>query len=167
MTINITKNTLSGELVKKLKDFTRDGKPPSGVNFFNWGAQIVQSSNAIFKFVLDEDLKKELSVELIHKGIFNKEPKSWAASIHLMSRHSNIPWHNDSPHKSTCTIYLNEVWNSDWGGYFIYQDDEELKATYPEYNKAVWFECPLNHTVTLTALNAPLRETVQIFVDEE
>jgi len=167
MTINVTKNVLSEKLLYKLKLFTRDGKAPTNVNFFTWQASIIQTSNAIFMFKLDEELREQLALELINKGIFKKVPTKWAANIYLMSRYSNIPWHTDENHKSTCTIYLNDKWSSDLGGYFIYQDGEELKAMYPEYNKAVWFDCPLNHTVTLSASNAPFRETVQIFVNEE
>lgn len=167
MPLTITKNVFSEELLKRIYDFSRDGKQPTKANFFGWSATVVGTSNAIFLFELEEDLKQAVAKELIDKGILKKMPKVWAANIYLMSRGSFIPWHDDGNHKYTCTVYLNKVWNPNWNGYFIYEDGQERKALIPEYNTSVSFIPPKMHTSTLTSIDAPLRETLQIFVDEE
>ena len=146
---------------------TRDGKQPTKTNFFSWGGGVIGNSNAIFAFELDAELKQAVAKELSNKGIFNKVPKVWKANIYLMSRNSFIPWHDDGGHKFTCTAYLNKEWHPDLGGYFIYQDGEDKKALVPEYNMAVSFVPPIGHTCSITASNAPLRESLQIFVSEE
>jgi len=167
MRVNITKNVFSNELLEKLHMHTRiDGKQPTKTNFFSWSGAVTGTSNAIFAFELEAELKKTVAEELITKGIFKQIPKLWGANIYLMSRNSFIPWHDDSRYKFTCTAYLNKEWHSDLGGYFIYQDDEEKKALIPEYNMIVFFAPPIRHTCTITALNAPLRESLQIFVEE-
>jgi len=167
MSVNITKNVFSNELLEKLYMHTRiDGKQPTRTNFFGWSSAVTGTSNAIFAFAVEAELKKTVAEELVTKGIFKQIPKLWTANIYLMSRNSFIPWHDDARHKFTCTAYLNKEWHSDLGGYFIYQDGEDKKALIPEYNMVVSFAPPIGHTCTITALNAPLRESLQIFVEE-
>ena len=83
-----------------------------------------------------------------------------------MSRASFIPWHDDGTYIYTGTIYLNEFWDENWGGYFAYADDGEIKCIAPFYNKGCFFATPLAHSALITAGNAPLRESVQIFVNK-
>lgn len=166
MSVKKTENVFSEALLEKLFLHTRDGKAPNKTNFFNWGSNVIGVSNAIFVFDLPEELKKEVETELLNKNIFEQVPKKWFCSVFLMSRHSNIPWHNDEKYKFTCTIYLNKEWDSNHGGYFMYEDGEELKAIIPTYNNAVSFAPPLKHTSVLTSNYAPLRESLQIFVEE-
>lgn len=166
MSVKKTKNVFSEALLEKLFLYTRDGKAPSKTNFFNWDENVIGFSNAIFVFDLPEELKQEIEIELVNKQIFEQIPKKWFCSVFLMSRHSHIPWHDDSIYKFTCTVYLNKEWNSNNGGYFMYEDGEELKAVVPAYNYAVSFATPLKHTSVLTSNYAPLRESLQIFVEE-
>ena len=163
--MKITKNVFSEDLLKSLKEFTRDGKQPSTTNFFGWEPVVVGVSNAIFCFNLNDNLQDQVTKELLEHKILKSVPKKMLAKIHLSSRGSFIPWHNDLPYKFTCTVYLNEYWDKDWGGYFMYEN-EEIKAIKPEHNVAISFEPPLMHTVGLTSINAPLREILQIFVVE-
>jgi len=166
MSLNISENVLSQELLHKLLMFTREGRSPSKVNFFNWTPDLNMSSNAIFLFFIEDDLKQTLLEELLAKKIFSKVPKVWGASVYLMSRMSYVTWHNDSNHKFSCTIYINQDWNENHGGYFMYELNDEIRAIKPNFNSCVYFDTPLKHTTTLTALNAPFRESIQIFVDE-
>jgi hypothetical protein len=164
--MKIEQNLLSEELIAKLKSFTRDGKQPTKTNFFSYRSDIVGFSNAVFGFDLSDLLKSEVCKELIAKGIFEKEPTYWNAFVHLMSRNSGIPWHDDANFVYTGTIYLNEVWDKNLGGYFAYEDGDKIKCIVPTYNTGCFFSPPLNHSALMTANNAPLRESVQIFVKE-
>jgi hypothetical protein len=146
--------------------FTRDGKQPSSTNFFGWDINVIGMSNAIFKFDLDENLKDIVANELVAKKILPSIPKNWNLSVQLNSRLSYIPWHNDSIWVFTATIYLNNEWNPEWGGYFVYADGDEIKAIIPQLNRSVSFKTPLKHSVLLTSIDAPLRESLQIFVKE-
>ena len=163
--MNIYNYVLSNKLLENLHNFTRDGKQPSRTNFFNYAESLVSTSNVIFAFDIPDDLKNLVLEELIAKKIFLKHPKKWSCYINLFSRGSFIPWHNDEKYALTGTIYLNQNWHKDFGGLFLYEDNLEIKALIPEYNKGCFFVPPVNHTTTLTSINSPLRETLQIFVE--
>ena len=167
MSLTITKNVFCDDLLNTLYHYTRDGKQPSKINFFGWDASVIGTSNAIFSFYLPEEIKKTMLKDLIDKQIFIKEPKKWSANIHLMSRNSTIPWHDDANHKSSATIYLNKTWDKNWGGYFLAQKEDGMEGVIPQYNMCVSFKTPLYHTVSVTSIDSQLRECVQIFVDEE
>jgi hypothetical protein len=164
--IKVVENTLSEPTLEKLKAFTRDGKQPSGTNFFSWDGNVTGVSNAIFKFNLTDELKELVAKELIEKNIVQFTPKRWDVAIQLNSRMAYIPWHDDLNWAFTATVYLNNEWDPEWGGYFVYKDDNEIKAIVPSYNKSVSFKPPFWHSVLLTGINAPLRESLQIFVRE-
>jgi Rps23 Pro-64 3,4-dihydroxylase Tpa1-like proline 4-hydroxylase len=164
--IKVVENTFSASTLEKLKIFTRDGRQPSTTNFFNWTKNVTGMSNAIFKFDLTEDLKELVTKELIDKNILPSIPKKWNIAVQLCSRMSYIPWHNDANWIFSATVYLNNEWNPEWGGYFTYQDDNEIKAIIPSHNKAISFKTPLKHSVLLTSIDSPFREALQIFVEE-
>lgn len=164
--ILIKPNILSEGLIHTLQQYTRDGKQPSRTNFFAFPAHVVGNSNAIFCFDLPEDIKNVIAQELVAGGAFPSMPKRWDATMHLFSRNSSIPWHDDSNHIYTGTVYLNPVWQHDWGGYFAYEDGVEIKCIKPMFNTGVFMKTPVMHTAMLTANNAPFRESLQLFVDE-
>jgi Rps23 Pro-64 3,4-dihydroxylase Tpa1-like proline 4-hydroxylase len=168
--LKTVENTLSQDLREKLYNLTRTGKQPTQTNFFGYDIGVTGVSNAIFGFNLEEDLLEQLSNELIEKNIIPHKPKKWVGHVNLFSRGSFIPWHGDLGYVFSMTIYLNQTWNEDWGGAFIYrktQDiDSEISCIYPKYNLGVYFNPPMAHTTSLTAINAPLRESLQIFVRE-
>jgi hypothetical protein len=169
--VKIIKDILSPDVLAALHHLSRDGRQPSGVNFFSYGNEnVVGVSNAIFQFVLGEDLRSQIADELIAKEIWPHLPKNWVAYVNLFSRSSFIPWHDDGNYVHTVTIYLNERWDYDWGGALLYSLEEppfeNVSCVYPERNKGVAYTPPLHHSTTLTAINAPMRESLQIFVQE-
>jgi hypothetical protein len=169
--VKIIKDIISFDALDALHRLSRDGRQPSGVNFFSYGNEnVVGVSNAIFQFVLDEDLRKKIAGELIAKGVWLHTPKKWVAYVNLFSRSSFIPWHDDGKYVHTVTIYLNKRWDYDWGGALLYSLEEppfkNVSCMYPEHNKGIVYTPPLYHTTTLTAINAPMRESLQIFVQE-
>jgi hypothetical protein len=164
--MQIVENVFSEELIAELQRFSRDGKQPSYTNFFSWGESVIQSSNAIFKFHINGDLKTSIANELIAKGLIQKEPKVWTAAIQIYSRNSYIPWHADTNYSFSATVYLNKIWDRDFGGYFLYDDSDVVKAVIPKYNVGLFYSPPLEHAVSLTATHAPFRESLQIFVSE-
>ena len=164
--IKVVENTFSVPTLEKLKAFTRDGRQPSITNFFGWKINVTGMSNAIFKFDLTEDLKELVAKELIAKNILPSAPKEWNVAVQLCSRMACIPWHDDSKWVFSATVYLNNEWDPEWGGYFTYEDGNEIKSIIPSHNKSVSFKTPLRHSVLLTSINSPLREALQIFVKE-
>lgn len=162
----VVKDVFSMSILQDLHDHTRDGKQPSRTNFFNFPSDVVGFSNAVFCFDLPEDLKIRVAKELVVKNVFPNEPKEWTVHVQLFSRASYIPWHDDRNHIYSGAVYLNQQWDHNWGGYFAYEDSDEIKCIKPTYNTGAFFKTPLLHTAMLTAGNAPFRESLQIFVDE-
>ena len=163
--MNIYKNVLSDKTLESLYLVTRTGVQPQSVNFFSYHESVVSVSNAIFNFNVSDNLKNLIIEELITKKVFLKHPKKWQCYVTLFSRGSFIPWHDDSNYVLTGTIYLNQNWDKDFGGLFLYEDNLEIKALIPEYNKGCFFIPPMYHTTTLTTINSPFRESLQIFVE--
>jgi hypothetical protein len=76
---------------------------------------------------------------------------------------SNINWHDDCDYLGGATIYLNEKWDRNWGGYFIYEKDKKLGVEIPRFNKCVFQFGSVPHATTPLSIGAPIRKTLQIF----
>lgn len=164
--MKIYKSIFSEEVLRRIYLVSRDKKQPARTNFFDYQSSIIGFSNAVFSFDCDDELKEKIADELLAKEILPKRPKVWACFVHLFSRNSFIPWHDDSKYKMSGTVYLNTQWDKDMGGGFLYEEGDEIKAVFPEFNKGGFFVPPMMHTTTITAINAPMRESLQIFITE-
>lgn len=158
-------NILSGDLVAALRDFSRRSKLVN-TNITQWDARVVGWSAPIICQPLPQSLIAQCKIELGGYMPVKYRGLAWEASIHLGSRLSYIPWHNDDTHKVNITVYLHEKWEADYAGYFLYMDTDCIKAVIPVPGLGLVYETPLLHSVALASLNAPLRESLQIFVNE-
>jgi Rps23 Pro-64 3,4-dihydroxylase Tpa1-like proline 4-hydroxylase len=83
--------------------------------------------------------------------------------------YSGIAWHNDEAHKFGATLYLNEVWDPNSGGIFLYEDKEsgEIKGHIPEQNTMVISDDEEMHCVTTVNPAVPEpRMTMQIWGED-
>lgn len=162
--ISIYYGVLSKDLIDKIKAFSFS-KKEHRVNLTSWTSAVTGFSGAIMLFDLSQELQDEVKKQI--ETILNL-PKAefvWEIVYTLGGRLSFIPWHDDGDYIRACTIYLNESWDKDWAGMFVYEDGpKEIKAIYPEYNKCVVMYPPIMHTTTMPSINAPLRESLQIFI---
>ena len=104
--------------------------------------------------------KKEIELLLPpHDGINFK--------YYVWNKMSGIPWHNDHNHHFAGTLYLNEKWNTDYGGVFLYRekrDDVEFNAVAPAQNMLVLNDSKQDHMVTPISPLAPEdRITIQLW----
>jgi len=86
--------------------------------------------------------------------------------IYLWPPLSGISAHNDGHKKFGATIYLNDNWQLNYGGLFVWQDKEsqELKVRMPEFNSIVLNDNQELHLVTPVACGCPImRHTLQIW----
>ena len=105
-------------------------------------------------------IKKEIELLLPpHDGINFK--------YYVWNKMSGIPWHNDHNHHFAGTLYLNEKWNTDYGGVFLYRekrDDVEFNAVAPAQNMLVLNDSKQDHMVTPISPLAPEdRITIQLW----
>ena len=62
---------------------------------------------------------------------------------------------------------MSPVWEKDWGGCFLYLDDnEEIKGLYPERNTGVAQRGGVYHHVTRLGNNVPYRYSIQLFEEK-
>lgn len=134
---------------------------------YSWHSGIIGSSHVALSRAYDLDTKILILNNLIKNNIIpESDPINYAVLNYAWTKLSYIPWHNDSNSKQTITIYLNDNWDEDWGGLFLYKDNGEIKGISPKPNRCVKNTGDLMHTVTPVYLNAPgCRVTVQIFSD--
>jgi hypothetical protein len=107
-----------------------------------WGQDLcLTSSNTLTHGILDTNLKKEIknSIEKILNIDFDKEKLNFTLCIYVWSGGSYITWHSDECYPYNGTIYLNEEWDSDNGGVFLYKDNQtkQIKGVEPTYNSMV------------------------------
>ncbi len=76
------------------------------------------------------------------------------ASIHYMEKGAGINWHNDASWKYGATYYLNNRWNPDWGGEFMFKSKIGSGFIPVVGNSIVIIKTGLQHKV-----NANLKKT--------
>jgi Rps23 Pro-64 3,4-dihydroxylase Tpa1-like proline 4-hydroxylase len=91
--------------------------------------------------------------------------------MHVWPRGSQINFHHDQVNNGdrlSSTIYLNEQWNWNWGGLFLY-DDAHLGQgwVFPHSNKMIWFVPPIYHATSMVSLLAEYpRLSIQLFFEK-
>jgi len=99
------------------------------------------SANTLTHQITDKILRKKIK-KSIEKAIgvdFDEENLDFSPSIYVWSGGSYITWHPDHCYPYNGTIYLNEEWDSNDGGVFLYKDNStnEIKGIEPTYNSMV------------------------------
>lgn len=111
------------------------------------------STNILTHQITDKILKKEIkkNIETVLNTNFEDKDLDFTLSIYVWSGGSYITWHPDNCYPYNGTIYLNEEWDSNDGGVFLYKDNQtnEIKGIEPTYNSMVVNSAPHNdHCVT-------------------
>ena len=168
--IKIYENFLEEDFILELKKnvYGKVGEE----NWFSslaWHESIRKSSSLVVIKVLDKDKYIYNYIKKKYQNLFpefkNKKLKL-KINYYVWPKLSYIPFHKDTGHLIASTIYLNENWNEDYGGLFLYKEKNEIKAVAPKYNLALVNFANISHGTSLTTLDAPYRETIQIFFDE-
>ena len=87
--------------------------------------------------------------------------------IHYGAPGSYMGWHQEGQgYTGALSIYLNEKWDIQWGGYFCYEDDDgTYKLEIPKFNKAVFQKAKTLHCTTPVYENANIRKSIQVFFE--
>lgn len=154
---------LDEELFLECQQYAKSKLKSSELSFttnYYWGEGVRNDSN----IVLVHTLRNEELYYRIFDSIEKKLNYS-AKWIHFYywTPGSNIPWHDDANHNSGITIYLNDEWDKNHGGLFLFEDGEEIKGVYPKRNMALEQRGGVEHSVCPTTKNSDIRYTIQIF----
>ena len=144
-------------------------------NMGRWGDGLSHGSFAPV-FVLGLDKYKDYFYQKYATvdASFEEYPKL-VAFLHIWYPGSQINFHhdggfdNDGVDRLSSTIYINPVWNWNWGGLFVYDDATDgQRWVYPHYNHMIWFRPPLWHSTTMITLAAPHpRLSIQLFFTKD
>jgi hypothetical protein len=136
-------NVLDEHLIKNIMDYFR-----SILREGVWGSNIgwdqnlgLISSNTLTHIISNKFLEKKIksSIEKALNVNFEKEKLTFVPSIYVWCGGSYITWHQDNFYNYNGTIYLNEEWDSNNGGIFLYKDNQtkEIIGIEPCYNSMV------------------------------
>jgi len=136
-------NILDDDLIKNIMEYfksmlSRDVWSSSS----GWDQNLsLISANTLTHQITDKILKKEIkkNIETALNINFEEKELNFTSSIYVWSGGSYITWHPDDCYPYNGTIYLNEKWDSNDGGVFLYKENEtnEIKGIEPEYNTMV------------------------------
>jgi hypothetical protein len=167
--MKIYKNVLSDGLLKNcLLEIENNKKRDCWAlsNFF-WDNNIkkgVTGGCAVSK--VSEHLRMNIKDELCNiDSMFNSKI---TCQFYVWNSYSGISSHNDAKHKFGGTIYLNSFWDIDYGGVFLWDENDKVNAFCPEYNSMIVNAEKQIHRVTSISPVAPYpRLTIQIWGTRE
>lgn len=131
-------------------------------NNLAWDAQIRRSSNPVWILPINDELNLNIKNQFI-KNNFNVQHLKITAQFYCWTPLSHIPFHNDDQKILSATIYLNKVWDKNYGGLYLYEENSNIKAVIPKFNRCVINDSSVEHAVSIISMDAPYRETIQIF----
>jgi hypothetical protein len=132
------------------------------VNKFRWQPYLYSGFTGS---VYMADLSRNVHQIILNK--FNSFPACDNIGIkhYIWDYRSGINWHHDDHTIWAATLYLNEEWKLDWGGFFLFKDENNsVQTMYPCYNCLVLNDNKIEHKVTaINKKTQPMRHTLQIF----
>jgi Rps23 Pro-64 3,4-dihydroxylase Tpa1-like proline 4-hydroxylase len=137
------------------------------INLLAWESDIINDSNPIYIYDLYYLFKESCNYDLYNK-LFTFIKNNIGVNIknlmfYFYTPGSHIPFHSDYPHNGSITIYLNEVWDKNNGGYFLFEYEDEIKTIIPEKNKIIIQYGNIPHSVSCTTKDSKIRRTIQCF----
>ena len=90
--------------------------------------------------------------------------KNMTTNIHYMKKGAGVNWHDDGKSKYGATYYINHKWHRQWGGEFMFTDNNGHGWIPPVGNSLVIIKSPLNHKVNPVLTSTMPRISVQMFV---
>lgn len=133
-----------------------------------WPPRLVRSSEPILFRPYNEAMNGLILEQLINKKVI--EHKNYKIRNFVWRKLSYLPWHDDQGYNSAVTIYLNDDWNIDWGGIFLYKEKGSpfVQGYVPKFNTAVKNDSGIWHAVTHISADAEFpRVTIQLFSESE
>jgi hypothetical protein len=133
------------------------------VNKFKWTKRLVRDSSDIYRVNLSDDdpLFYNIQNRICEKLKYNRVKN---ISFTYFTQGSHIPWHDDVDHTAGITIYLNEKWDKNDGGIFLFENENIIQGVSPRKNRAIEQVGGVVHSVSRTTSNSEIRKTIQIFV---
>lgn len=134
-----------------------------------WPNEVIEgiTGSCLFSSVSDEiSLRIQEEISNLFTIDYNQVKLQYCA----WQPYSGLSVHDDFNHKLGATIYLNENWNPNYGGFFLWKDknnpEEIYNAVCPTKNMMVVNDDHEQHLVTpVSPLSTDIRATIQLWFD--
>jgi hypothetical protein len=169
--LNQVPNFLEPDILQALRQKFQDARGQAVFEINNmgrWGAGLETGSLApVLVLKLDEYrdyfIAKYKTVDPMFADFNNL-----ICYMHIWLPGTQINFHHDASDATprlSSTIYINEDWNWNWGGLFLYDDpDLGQRWIYPHANHMIWFRPPVWHATTMITQSAEHpRLSIQLF----
>ena len=130
-------------------------------NHTRWESKLTGSSNAVLTYGLEPSSEVFSLLSKNLQNTLNSIPLS--IMFYYWSPGSYINWHTDGHYSKAATLYLNDKWDKNGGGYYMASQNSIITAIKPERNLLIFQSDNIEHCTTSTHNNSPIRATVQIF----
>jgi hypothetical protein len=147
---------IKNEIISASKEFRW------AVSSYVWPENIkVNISGSVMELIPSPTIRDLISQDIVH---LIPPFDDISIKFYAWQKNSGISWHHDAHQKFGATIYLNDEWDINDGGIFVYEHDGELKAHLPTFNTMMINDNKSGHMVTPVSPFAKHdRYTVQIF----
>lgn len=169
--IKVIKNFFNNEdltSIKKYCDNIFDNNNSLFRASHSWDKTLLKSVKSdVLSYLLTEIIDNEIYKLIYNKLVSQFDFKIKVIKFHYFLQESNIQWHSDPGWAAAATIYLNQKWNKEDGGFFLYQkENEDLSIVLPEINKCIFQNGAVEHATTPTFKHSPVRKSLQVFFNE-
>jgi len=133
-----------------------------------WDPAVVRASSPVLVRTCSDLLKNSILDQLLSAKVIRH--KEYLVMNYAGTKLSYIPWHSDKVYADALTVYLNETWHRDWGGIYLFSDEETatIRGYIPKFNSAVKNDAHTLHSTTIVAPDAEIpRITLQLFSSEK
>ena len=145
-----------------------------------WRSSSFTWNENIRRYVFGECLVSPVSESLTEKIEFEfkkyfPEYTKFEVSFYCWMSGGGICFHDDHTHDKKCgaTIYLNESWDPEWGGVFLWYENQEdesvgkISGLSPQFNNLIINDTFQKHMVTsISPLSPQIRISLQIWTYE-
>ena len=163
-------NFLDFKLINEIEayvDASLKTQEPRWKTSFQWEPPIRRATSPVPILLLPDKLTIS-----IHQTLKEKAGLTWKESAppqqsqyYLYPPGGYIGWHDDAKYEFASIIFLNPVWNINWGGLHLYEDLEGLgiRGEVPEFNKCLINGGGVCHGVSALTPDAPWRRVIITF----
>ncbi len=117
--------------------------------------------------VLSQEVMKILSDKCMSVLGTTKKYENYSAMYYEGYGQCGLNWHTDRAYSASASIYLNDDWEDNYGGYFVFRMEGGNKLgtlVRPDLGVSVFQKGKIDHAVTQTRSDAPKRKSIQVFI---
>jgi hypothetical protein len=180
--MNIFKNAIDEQFSRYCLDYIKkiENCPVWTSSTLHWPEGIKNGiTGSCVTTIAEDDLKNEVLTRI--SKYLPENANGITVMLCIWQQYSGLSTHTDSGYNFASTIYLNDSWNIDWGGIFLYydkdvdwnsfctyesimKDSENWKVIIPECGTMVLNTDEKMHLVTpMSPLSPNFRYTIQIW----